>query len=116
MNMAKRFQNKDSMYSGADYENIMDLILQHDFVSRDSYLSHNEKHLFVLNLFCGKALRYYYAAIEPLGNNYANVITRMQSQFIRPANSSVRKLSYPSYHSKTWLKSLMATEERHCVT
>ncbi len=81
MNMAKRFQNKDSEYSGADNENIMDFIVQCDLVSRDFNLSHHEKRLYVQNLFRGEALSYYYAEFEPLGNNYADVITKMQSQF-----------------------------------
>ncbi len=81
MNMAKGFQIKDSKYSGADNENIMDFIVQYDLVSRDFNLSHHEKRQYVHNLIRGEALRSYYAEVEPLGNNYADVIAKMQSQF-----------------------------------
>ena len=74
MNMAKYFQNKDSKYSEADNEIIMDFIMQYN-------LSHHEKRQYVHNLFRGVSLRYYYAAVEPLGNNYADVIAEMQLQF-----------------------------------
>ena len=66
MNMAKRFQNKDSKESGADNENIMGFIAQYDLVSRDFHLSHHEKRQYVHNLFRGEALRYCYAEFEPL--------------------------------------------------
>ncbi len=74
MNMAKYFQNKDSKYSEADNEIIMDFIMQYN-------LSHHEKRQYVHDLFRGVALRYYYAAVEPLGNSYADVIAEMQSLF-----------------------------------
>ncbi len=76
MNMAKRSQNKDSKYTGADNENIMDFIVQYDLVSRGFHLAHHEKRQYVHNLFRGEALRYYYAEFEPLGNNYADVIAK----------------------------------------
>ena len=81
MNMPKRFQNKYSKYSGADKENIMDFIMKYDLISRDFNLSHHEKLQYVHNLFRGEALRYYYGEVEPLGNNYADVIAKMESQF-----------------------------------
>ena len=81
MNIGKRFHNKDSNYSGADNENIMDFIVQYDLVSWDFHQSQFEKLQYVHNLFRGEALRYYYAEIEPLGSNYANIIAKMKSQF-----------------------------------
>ncbi len=63
MNMAKRFQNKDSQYSGADKENIMDFITQYDLMSRNFYLSHYEKLYYVHNLFRSESLRFYYAKV-----------------------------------------------------
>ena len=81
MNMAKRLQNKDSKYSGADSENIMDYTVQYDLVSRDFNLSHQENLQHVHNLFCWESLRYYHAEVQPLGNKYADVITKMESQF-----------------------------------
>ena len=81
MNMARSFQNKDSKYSGADNQNIIDFIVQYELVSRDFSLSHHEKRQYVHNLFRGEALRCYYAEVEPLGNNYADSIAKMKSQF-----------------------------------
>ena len=81
MNMAKCFQNKDSNYSGADNENIMDFIVQYNLVLRVFNLPHHEKGQYVHNLFRGEAQCYYYAEVEPLGNTYADVISKMQSQF-----------------------------------
>ena len=81
MNMAKRLQNKDSKYSGADSENIMDYTVQYDLVSRDFSLSHQENRQYVHTLFRGEASRYYHAEVQPLGNKYADVITKMESQF-----------------------------------
>ncbi len=69
MNFVKRFQNKDSKYSGADNENIMDFIVQYNLVARDFNRSHHEKRQYVDNLFRGEALRYYYPEVEPFGNN-----------------------------------------------
>ncbi len=88
MIMAKRFQNKDSKYSGADKENIMDFIVQYDLVSQDFHLSHHKKRQYVHNLFRGEALRYYHAEVEPLRNHEANVITKIQLQFNSISNSS----------------------------
>ena len=79
MNMGQRFQNKDSKYSGADKENTMDFIVQYDLVSRDFHLSHHEKRQHVHNLFPAEALRYYYAEVKQLWNNYADAIAKMQS-------------------------------------
>ncbi len=56
--MANRIQNKDSKYSGADNENIMDFIVHYDSVSRDSHLSDHGKRQYAHNLFRGEALRY----------------------------------------------------------
>ncbi len=72
--MPKRLQNKDSKYSGADSENIMDFIVQYDLVSRNFHLSYHEKRQYVHNLFRG-------AEFEPLGNSYADFIAKMKSQF-----------------------------------
>ncbi len=81
MKMVKRFQNKDSKYSGADNENIKDFTVQYDLVSRDFNLFHHEKLQYVHNLFRGEGLRYYHAEIEPLGHNYADVVAKVKSQF-----------------------------------
>ncbi len=43
VNMANRFQIKDSKYCGADNEKIKDIIMQYDLVSRDFHLSYHEK-------------------------------------------------------------------------
>ncbi len=55
--------------------------MQYDLESWYFNRSHPEKRLYVHNLFRGEALRYYYAEFELLGNNYADVIDKMQSQF-----------------------------------
>ncbi len=81
VNMEKRFEYKDSKYSRADNENIMDFIVQYDLVSRYFNLSHHKKRQYTQNLFHEEALRYYYGEVEPLGNNYADVIAKIQSQF-----------------------------------
>ncbi len=59
----------------------MDFNVQYDLVSRDFHLSHHEKRQYVNNLFRGEALRLYHAEVEPLGNNYPDVIAKIQSQF-----------------------------------
>ncbi len=112
---AMTFQNKDSKSIEADSENIKDFIVQFGLVLRDFHLSHHEKRQYRQNLFRKEALRYYHAEFEPLGNDYAGVIAKIQSQF-----NSISKLQCVKAElcglSKTWLTNLMVTEERHCVT
>ncbi len=101
MNMAKRFQNNYSKYSGADDKNIIDLLVQYDLVSRDYHLSHQEKRHYVHDLFRVVALRYYYAEVEPLGNIYADVTTKMKTRFNSISKQQSVKAELNGYHSKT---------------
>ncbi len=79
--MAKRFQNRDLKYSAAENGNIMSFIVQYELVLQDFHLSHHEKRQYAHNLFCGEALRYYYADVEPLRSSYADAFAKMQPQF-----------------------------------
>ena len=79
--VASRFKNQDSKYSGHDEECLQEFIDVYQAVADDYSLSARQKKKYLHNLFRGKALRFYNRSVKDSTQTYGEAIHKIVQHF-----------------------------------